>query len=907
MGKLTIIGNDKPVIGKQEMYSVSSVSDWLNPLKSIKNPLQVPKTHWEVMVQTKTGWRKGGSDKEGQIVPYIFGQKSLLHKGIKIVVRQGEDSGELIVHPQRAKEPKITRVELLDVNYNPIPKGKKLNYKDTIIARAYCVEMFGMNISFTLWEDDAQGEGHNPAINGLNKINPVPVLGRVNEKGMAEAVFRLPFYTMAVLIANARTASGDKSEGATHEYYVTADVVSKHIQKASPNVNVVNPTHIPETPRKRELPKGHTPPPAKPKTTPVPEKPKPDSPKFPVTTGGKKSDDPQGKILSAEFVDNNGNKLHSSKVGATVIMKITAKDMKNKKVTVKIWEEDNFSWTNDLIYKKDWVLVGDTSFIGVVLTKEMFDKAKGIGTDNSRQDYFIEVIRNNTTVTSGVMPVSIDATPTEVESGNSATMVKKPKQGKTPTSCICKEQYKDLIWGGKVSCEFRKKVVQIAKNLGLPQEKNEGANRLMAVMALETMGTFDHTYDNKMGYYGLIQFGDSAASTLKTTTSALIKMTAIQQLDYVEKHIALKKDKIKNLTDLYLCILLPNLTGKGNEDNYVLWTNSREAYYNNPAFHKEDGEWENQVDTGKKDKKGKTIYKRGYDKNVEAKTYMWEVRKAIENWYQKGNEHKAKTYECQLANNSNEKINATGIVTYHIYDNGTIEKHIPKIIKPEYAKKYKYVYHDKENKEHDICITDWHKTTKKLKSKKKLYSKPTHSKVLSDNIVNEGQTKRRVIYENGDIAEYGSNKGDTFWRLYVSTSEEIELVKMPESVNYVKYSFSGTKRQYTGPNYFAGFIGALAKTGYSILTTGSCFKFGSCFPSQLHVNGESIDTKYFWKLEEDQKFIDTMMFFHFGERKVGNDPYFKKLKNTSDGGDLHDDHLHSGNFDVTKVKIIKEK
>jgi hypothetical protein len=55
------------------------------------------------MVQTKTGWRKGGSDKEGQMVPYIFGQKSLLHKGIKIVVQQGEDYGELIVHPQGLK------------------------------------------------------------------------------------------------------------------------------------------------------------------------------------------------------------------------------------------------------------------------------------------------------------------------------------------------------------------------------------------------------------------------------------------------------------------------------------------------------------------------------------------------------------------------------------------------------------------------------------------------------------------------------------------------------------------------------------------------------------------------------------------------------------------------------------
>jgi len=429
MGKLTIIGNDKPVIGKQEMYSVAAINGWLNPLQPIKNPLQAPKAHWEVMVQTKTGWRKGGSDKEGQTVPFTFGQKSLFHKGIKIIARQGEDYGELIVHPQRAKESKITRVELLDANYKPIPKGKKLSYKDTIIARAYCVEMFEMNIAFTLWEDDAQGEGHNPTVNALNKINPVPVLSRVNEKGMAEAVFRLPFYTMAVMIANARTASGDKSEGATHEYYVTADVVSKHIQKASPNVNVVNPTHNPEPPRKREVPKGHTPTPPKPKTTPAPEKPKPkpDSPKFPVTTGGKKSDDPQGKILSAEFVDGNGNKLHSSKVGTTVKIKITAKEMKGKKVKVKIWEEDNFTWSNDLIYEKDWVLAGDTSFIGVQLTKQMFDKAKEFGTDSSRQDYFIEVIHNDTSVKSAVMPVSADAEPTKVESGNSATMVKEPK------------------------------------------------------------------------------------------------------------------------------------------------------------------------------------------------------------------------------------------------------------------------------------------------------------------------------------------------------------------------------------------------------------------------------------------------------------------------------------------------
>ncbi|OCA76293.1 hypothetical protein BBI01_06260 [Chryseobacterium artocarpi] len=661
MGKLTIIGNDKPVIGKQEMYSVTTINGWLNPLQPIKNPLQVPKPHWEVMVQTKTGWRKGGSDKEGQMVPYIFGQKSLFHKGIKIIVRQGEDYGELIVHPQRAKEPKITRVELLDANYKPIPKGKKLSYKDTIIARAYCVEMFEMNIAFTLWEDDAQGEGHNPTVNALNKINPVPVLSRVNEKGMAEAVFRLPFYTMAVMIANARTASGDKSEGATHEYYVTADVVSKHIQKASPNINVVNPTHNPEPPRKREVPKGHTPSPAKPKTTPAPEKPKPkpdgNSAKFPVTTGGKKSDDPQGKILSAEFVDGKGNRLHSSKVGTAVAVKIMAKEMKNKKVKIKIWEEDNFSWTNDLIYEKDWVLVGDTSFVGVLLTKEMFDKAKGIGTDSSRQDYFIEVIHHDTSVKSAVMPVSADAEPTRVESGDSATMVKEPKQGKTPSGCICKEQYKDLIWGEKVSCEFRKKVIQIAKRLG------KDPNLLMAGMALETGKTFSPTAGKKTSYVGLIQFGDSAAESVGTTRADLLKMTAIQQLDYVEKYLAKKKDKINTLTDFYLSILMPVDVGRGNQPNHVVFDNqyplaykkngkltdlSKSRHYGyrqNPTFLHEEGERKRYENGGKKEYDG------------EGKTYIWEIEKSISNFYEEGKAHKVKTFECQKS--QEQKIQPT--------------------------------------------------------------------------------------------------------------------------------------------------------------------------------------------------------------------------------------------------------
>ena len=446
MAKLTILGTDKPRLGKEEKYSISMYGDWLHLSKNpFITPMKAPKTIWHIMVQTKTGWRRAEKNKEGLIVPYTFNQKSLMHKGIKIVVEQGENRGELIVHPQRAKEPKITKVELLDGNYKPLPKGKQISYKDTIIARAHCVEMFKMNVAFTLWEDDAQGEGHDPIKNALNKINLIPVLKPVNEKGIAEAVFRLPAYTMAVQIANARIAAGDKNEGKTHEYYVTADIVNTKIQKASPNVNVTNPTYNPEPPKRQrtlpQKPKPASPPAEKPK-------PKPDSPKFPVTSNGKSNTDREGKILSAEFVDTNGNRLNSSKVGKSVIMKITAKDLINKKVKVIIWEEDNFTWTNDEIYNKDWILTGDVNFIGVSLTKKMFDKANDGGGDSQRQQYFIEVIYEETSVKSSVMPITLNAEPTKIPKGNSDVVIKDPKAKKQETTCLCKEQYKDLYWGG---------------------------------------------------------------------------------------------------------------------------------------------------------------------------------------------------------------------------------------------------------------------------------------------------------------------------------------------------------------------------------------------------------------------------------------------------------------------------
>lgn len=103
---------------------------------------------------------------------------------------------------------------------------------------------------------------------------------------------------------------------------------------------------------------------------------------------------------------------------------------------------------------------------------------------------------------------------------------------------------------------FKSKVEGIAKRLGV------SFNHLMAIMDLESAGTYDPAIKNKYGYVGLIQFGTAAAKDLGTTTTALQKMNRLQQLDYVEKYFNLWKsrlgvNKFGDFVDLYLVVFYP--------------------------------------------------------------------------------------------------------------------------------------------------------------------------------------------------------------------------------------------------------------------------------------------------------------------------------------------------------------
>ncbi len=71
------------------------------------------------------------------------------------------------------------------------------------------------------------------------------------------------------------------------------------------------------------------------------------------------------------------------------------------------------------------------------------------------------------------------------------------------------------------------------------------------------------------GNCGLIQFMPKTAISLGTTTAALAKMTAEDQLNYVYKYFRPYKGRLRNLGDIYMAILWP--AGVGKSDSYVLW------------------------------------------------------------------------------------------------------------------------------------------------------------------------------------------------------------------------------------------------------------------------------------------------------------------------------------------------
>jgi hypothetical protein len=129
-----------------------------------------------------------------------------------------------------------------------------------------------------------------------------------------------------------------------------------------------------------------------------------------------------------------------------------------------------------------------------------------------------------------------------------------------------------VAWGRRVSPEFKRKVIAIAGRL------QADPNHLMAIMAFETGRSFDPAVTNHAGSgaTGLIQFMPRTAEELDTTTHRLARMSAVDQLDYVEKYLTPFKGRMHDLPSAYMAVLYPRAVAKPGE--YVLFRKGSRAY-----------------------------------------------------------------------------------------------------------------------------------------------------------------------------------------------------------------------------------------------------------------------------------------------------------------------------------------
>ncbi|MBC9930272.1 DUF4280 domain-containing protein [Chitinophaga qingshengii] len=606
------------------------------------------------------------------------------------------------------------------------------------------------------------------------------------------------------------------------------------------------------------------------------------------------------EIVSVSFFDSTDYPAYKVyPYGEKIKIHIQTKNLAGEELIFQLWENKYKAEDKCVQHSKFKVLANETLPINLDTSKL---KTGVAAQDNALRNFYVvlkyEKTKDDKTLVNYMYPEKIaDAnaynpadinfyhhiklSAAQADKLNNATRPVAPAvlgepMDRAVTECMCQKY--DLVWGAKVSCAFRKRVVQMAAKLGLPTKDNEGANWLMTVMALESSrsfspecGTFkDHKDDSRQGYVGLVQIGKAAALDLGVKRSELMKLTAEQQLEWVEKFLTKNKAKYKSKTDLYLAINYPAACGHGDEPNYVVYDSSNPAYDDNKMFKREKDEYYF-------DEKGRKKYYSG----KKGSSKVWEFEEAINEIYEEGKSHKASDFSCQQKPGV---FDAKEIVTYHIYADGRLERQVPKEVKEEYKKKYKYVYHDKNSKEHILGIFNF--------------------KTINNN--------------------YGATYG----------GKTVDLIDIRELKDYangdVKFKLTlNTVRYFVNDKTLGSLLGALLECGYEDYTfNGFSHANGSSSPSKSHKNGYNGDLRYLRK----DKAIDKIDLFSASEtagwkamdvdrQKKFNDALYKfgwksMLSQTYNGNQLlnhcqndadndHNDHLHIQHYSPN-YKEVKE-
>jgi hypothetical protein len=905
-----ISGKQNPVVGIEEHYSVTDMLQMFETLDT--------KYVWAIWKKQKDGnWIDITQEprKFGKQVTFKFGESVMgiefrleVYKATQNSISKewkAKKISELIVVPTNSKIPKIDKVVLFN---RGAKDPNKASYIDTLIAQAHCIAMFGQTVEFQLWEDDAKKEGHDAQVNKNNQI-PGNFKATVNHHGIAEAKIPLSSNPKVLQnIANKFLMKGDKSEGANHEYYVTATFAGKIHGASKVNVNVKNPDDKP--------------------------KPKDDSFIGSGTSNRPPRKDAKGKILDAYFVNSKNQRLSKVSIGDHVQIQISTQNMVKKFVQYVIWEQDNGK--NDKIYTSGNIQIPGNicNTNGFTITKQTFEKGIDFGSvdpDSKIQNYFLEIIPLGDEANSRKFGVDSEIGLIEVEKVKSVSVVKKNEIEKNPKDkCFCNRDFeekdvrifvkllkgKEAIWegqalrGGKrAECNISDKsfaTLTTALNNSFKKYNINHCSQKMHFLAqvCEETGTFSLSEETKSDY---------------ASSQSIYKGRGILQLTGVKKD---KDDKFYNDPGPY-----KDYADYKGDQNIV---KTPEIVANNVQYAIDSGAWvwsinkkmTNNPKSQAITKWGeKTLGKSLNELAVYVDEYLELISVLLNGRNEKTNmpngwEKRQSNYKLLKAaffrydwyhGDSKKPINAKDIVTFYIYHDGKIEKHIPKTIKSGYEKKYKYVYHDKDKKEHEICTVEFILADKRNNGK--TISSIPKGYIKKYQYPKGGNAQTAYVYSNGDICVEGTKYG---YKQYSKGSGKVELVRMKDTLSYdngetkVYYSFKSSQRRYCNPESYAGFIGALATLGRTdVLCTGMCFEDATSYPSVTHPNGDSADTAYYPTLVSEQKKVNAFKHFNFKNIYRGKTGWYPNLVGTkySKG---HEDHLHAGDFDSSIVKIIKE-
>ena len=242
-------------------------------------------------------------------------------------------------------------------------------------------------------------------------------------------------------------------------------------------------------------------------------------------------------------------------------------------------------------------------------------------------------------------------------------------------------------------------------------------------------------------------------------------------------------------------------------------------------------------------------------------------------------------------------FSGAGIMTYHIYHDGKIEKHIPEKILPSYEQKYKYVYHDKNKKIHELGIFTVYVT----------------KAMARGNIPQEHDVELINVkeFENGYISSDGSVKA-----------------------KFATFN-SDHNRWYINPSCFAGLLGAMLELNADYLGfNGFSTHDAKSVESKSHINGIAGDLRYIsekrngeltwlsystFDFDEQEKFNTALYKFgwartslmyseYFTYKKQSNTllKYTKHMKKAPPNGYDHYHHLHICGFDFNLIINVQD-